>query len=88
MYLESLAVYVPLGTYRSQLGAWSFLTFWRRAIRLLARLTKVSTNEKGHCPRWLGGVIVGVYRCMWAWHDHVHSVIWTRGDGLSFGPQC
>ncbi|KAL3484360.1 hypothetical protein BJX62DRAFT_230304 [Aspergillus germanicus] len=87
-YLESLPVYGPLRTYRSQVGAWSFLIVWRRAIRLLARLTNISTNEKGHCPRWLGSVIVGVYRCMWAWHDHVHSVMWTRGDGLSFGPQC
>ncbi|BCS28404.1 gamma-glutamyl cyclotransferase gliK [Aspergillus puulaauensis] len=87
-YLQSLPVYVPLPTYRSQAGAWCFLTFWRRAIRLLARLTQVSTNERGHCPRWLGGVIVGVYRCMWGWHDYVHSVIWTPGDGVAFGPQC
>ncbi|KAL3459738.1 hypothetical protein BJX64DRAFT_290906 [Aspergillus heterothallicus] len=82
IYLRSLPVYVPLQTFRSRLGAWLFLAFWRKAIRGLARLTKVSTNEKGHCPRWLGGVIVGVYRCMWGWHDYVHSVVWTRGDGL------
>ncbi|KAL2842717.1 gliotoxin biosynthesis protein GliK [Aspergillus pseudoustus] len=81
-YLHSVPVYVPLRTYRSRFGAWLFLAFWRKAIRGLARLTKVSTDEKGHCPRWLGGVIVGVYWCMWGWHDFVHSVIWTQGDGV------
>ncbi|KAL4783357.1 hypothetical protein BJX76DRAFT_348666 [Aspergillus varians] len=81
-FLKSLPVYRPAQTYRSHVGSWCFLVFWRRAIRMLARLTKVSTNERGHCPKWLGGVIVTVYRCMWGWHDQIHSRIWTRGDGF------
>ncbi|KAL4913031.1 hypothetical protein BDW62DRAFT_205916 [Aspergillus aurantiobrunneus] len=82
LYLKSLPVYTPLQTYRARFGAWSFLLGWRRAIRVLAQLTKINTDERGHCPGWFGSVIVGVYRCMWGWHDYVHSVIWTAGDGL------
>ncbi|KAL2869633.1 gamma-glutamyl cyclotransferase gliK [Aspergillus lucknowensis] len=80
-FLQSLPVYTPASTYRARLGSWTFLAFWQRAIRALARLTKVSTNKCGHCPRWLGGVIVAVYRFMWGYHDYVHSKIWSRGDG-------
>lgn len=47
----------------------------------LARSVRVQVNEKGHCPKWLGRVILTVYGLMWGYHDHVHSKIWERGDG-------
>ena len=66
---------------RQSTGALLFLLFWRRVIRVLARTTKLVVNDGGHCPSWLGHVIVGVYHGMWFWHDWIHSRIWGVGHG-------
>lgn len=83
-YLQSLPVYQGQAQgkpYFGRVGAFLFLTFWRSVIRLLAKATKVITDDRGHCPRWLGKAIVVIYNCMWLWHDHVHSRFWGGGDG-------
>ncbi|KAJ5603915.1 hypothetical protein N7537_006871 [Penicillium hordei] len=83
-YLESLPVYGADSVKKSwfqTMGALLFLFFWRRVIQVLARTTKIVVDDSGHCPPWLGQVIVMVYHFMWFWHDHVHSRIWGMGHG-------
>lgn len=80
-YLKSLPTFSPGQSTWGALGSSLFLGFFARAVRVLAFSTKLIVNEKGHCPRPLGTVIVWFYWGMWAWHDHVHARLWGRGDG-------
>ena len=50
-------------------------------IKALVRLIKIKVDDKGHCPKWLGHLIVAVYGSMWWYHDMIHSRIWGRGAG-------
>ncbi|KAL2412770.1 Gamma-glutamyl cyclotransferase gliK [Exophiala dermatitidis] len=80
-YLKSLPTFSAGQSTWAALGSSLFLGFFARAVRVLAYSTKLVVNEKGHCPRPLGTVIVWFYWGMWTWHDYVHARLWGRGDG-------
>ncbi|EHY54824.1 Gamma-glutamyl cyclotransferase gliK [Exophiala dermatitidis] len=80
-YLKSLPTFSAGQSTWASLGSSLFLGFFARAVRVLAYSTKLVVNEKGHCPRLLGTVIVWFYWGMWTWHDYVHARLWGRGDG-------
>ncbi len=80
-YLKTLPVFLAGKSTRARLGAFLFLAFFRRAVRVLAWSTKLIVNDKGHCPQILGSAIIWFYWFMWSWHDHIHSRLWGSGDG-------
>ncbi|KAH1497227.1 hypothetical protein LV164_001330 [Aspergillus fumigatus] len=80
-YIDSLPAYEPPTSLHAKVGGLLFLMFWRPPLRLLIRLIRVNTDQDGHCPQWLGWIILTLYGLMWSYHDNIHSKIWGRGDG-------
>ncbi|GIK05550.1 hypothetical protein Aspvir_009663 [Aspergillus viridinutans] len=80
-YIDSLPSYEPPTSFHAKLGGLLFLLFWRPPRNMLIRLIRVHTDSDGHCPAWLGWIILTFYGLMWSYHDNIHSRIWGRGDG-------
>lgn len=80
-YIDSLPSYDPPRSIVARIGGLIFLTFWRPFLRALVLLIKAKTDINGHCPQWLGWVIMTMYGLMWSCHDQIHCHIWGRGDG-------